>query len=262
MRTSRSENFDNSKPERMVMATSKLRLAMFISGGGTTMHAIIEACQTGALEGIDPVMVISNKIDAGGLPKAAARRVLTAVITPASFQQPGQFGEAILRVCKQNSIDLIGQYGWMPLTPANVIEAYKGRMINQHPGPVDPGRPGFGGKGMYGLRVHCARLYFLRHAKRPPQDMWTEAIAQRVDPEFDEGPVLKKIVVPIERSDHMYSLQARVLPFEHQVQIATLADFAAGTVTEITRSEPLVRDDEVGILNEAQRVAKTLFPRE
>lgn len=57
-------------------------------------------------------------------------------------------------------------------------------MINQHGGPLDPGRPDFGGRGMYGRRIHCARLYFVRATQR---GFFTEATAQRVALQYDRG---------------------------------------------------------------------------
>lgn len=244
------------------MPTEKLRLALLISGGGTTMREIIRACNDGRLPRIEPRCVIASRHDAGGIVKALEEGVDTACISVIDPIKAGtNFASLMLRILNIHSIDLIGQYGWMPQTPVEVIEKYSGWMINQHPGPLDPGRPDFGGRGMFGRRVHCARIYFLRRATRPMTDMYTEAVAQRVAVDYDKGAVIRRRVVRIEPSDDPISLQQAVLPEEHQVQIEALTDFSENRVTELSRDEPLVHHNEFAILKEAKKVAKVLFPQ-
>lgn len=239
---------------------SKMRIAMLISGGGTTMREILRAIKSGLLSRVEVVLVIASKPDAGGIEKAIAEGMSpddVIVLRPKDHPSQEVFGETILVECRKRGVDFIGQYGWLPKTPLNVIDAYDGRMTNQHPGPLDPGRPDFGGPGMYGRRVHCARLYFVRRIGR---DFFTEATAQRVAPEFDRGVLLGYTRIPIEEGDDVMTLQQRVLPQEHLLQIETLLAFSEGRVKEIMRPEPLVRDGEYGILEEAKRIAMVLFP--
>ncbi len=234
---------------------------MLISGGGTTMREILRAVKSGFLSRVEPVLIIASKPDAGGIEKAVAEGMSeedVLVLRPKAYPSPEAFGEAILLECQKRGVDFIGQYGWLPKTPANVIKAYRGMMTNQHPGPLDPGRPDFGGPGMYGRRVHCARLYFVRRAGR---DFCTEATVQRVAPEFDKGTLLGRITIPINPDDDVATLQDRVLPQEHTLQIETLLAFSENRVCELTRSEPLVREGEYTILAEAKQVAGILFPR-
>lgn len=135
-------------------------------------------------------------------------------------------------------------------------------MVNQHPGPLDPGHPDFGGPGMYGRRVHAARLYYVRETEEDRERHWTEATAQRVAPQYDEGAVVRRTVVPIQLDDDPISLQQRVLPVEHRVQIETLEMFAENRVTMCVRPERLIRLVWMyRILNRAKRVAELLFPR-
>ncbi len=237
-----------------------LRLCMLISGGGTTMQAIIRACKSGRLSGVNPVCVIASTPEAGGIQKALTEGMLAEdikVIRP-NKKSPEYFGAEIIEACFARGVDLIGQYGWLPKTPANVIEVYGGMMVNQHPGPLDPGYPDFGGKGMYGRRVHYARLCFVRTVNR---DFWTEATAQRVALDFDKGAILKMSRVDILPDDDVISLEARVLPQEHEVQIEVLADFARGEVVELVRIERLVLPGEEPILEEAKKMARKLFPK-
>jgi phosphoribosylglycinamide formyltransferase-1 len=241
-----------------------LRLALLISGGGTTAEAIIKACGTNCALGsmIEPALVIASNENAGGIQRTRNAGIgfeNILVIDPKTFATPQAFGERIIEECQKRRVDLIGQYGWMVKTPINVLDAFKGMMINQHPGPLDPGQLDFGGPGMYGMRVHAARLYFVRMTKR---NLWTEATAQRVFPKFDDGPVLKAVRVPIEPHDTPESLQQKVLPVEREVQIATLLDFAHRRVVELpARTDSLVLFGEEDFHSDAKDIARLLYPR-
>ncbi|MDP2684617.1 MAG: formyltransferase family protein [bacterium] len=241
--------------------SDKLRIAMLISGGGTTMRSIITACKTGRLKRVEPVLVIASRADAGGITKAIQTGIPekdVLIISRRDYPNSTAFGEAIIGACQERRIDLIGQYGWMIKTPDNVIKAYHKMMINQHPGPLDPGRLDFGGQGMYGMRVHCAVLYFARRIRR---QFFAEATAQRVAVEFDKGAVLNIKTIPILETDDVISLQGKVLTQEHEVQIETLLDFSEDKVSEIICSEPLIKPGEETILEMAKEIANKLFPK-
>lgn len=237
-----------------------MRIALLISGGGTTMEAIIKATQSGVLKDVVPALVIASRETAGGIEKAKALGISEndiVVINPKDFSTYKEFGEAILHECRARDVDFIGQYGWLVKTPANVCDAYKGMIVNQHPAPLDTGRSDFGGVGMYGLRDYQARLLFVRKTNR---DFWTEATAHRVTANFDEGKIVKRKRVPILPDDTAESLQARVLPVEHEVQIETLRDFVNGTVVEFSREEPLIHAGEEQILEECKKLAIKMYP--
>ena len=238
---------------------NRLRLALFISGGGTTASAIIHACRSGKLS-VDPVCVIASKPGISGIKRvidAGINASIVKVVNPKRYDTEIKFTDALLRWCDKFGVNLIGQYGWLPLTPINLIREYKGRIINQHPGPLDTGRQDFGGKGMYGRRVHAAVLYLRRITNR---DFWTQATTHFVTQEFDRGKVIKQRTVDIIASDTVEDLQRRVLPVEHRVQIDALKDFVNGKVKTIERVSPLVRNNELKILTDAKRIAAILYP--
>jgi phosphoribosylglycinamide formyltransferase 1 len=238
-----------------------MKIALLISGGGTTMASIIKACNDNTLPNVIPTLIIASKEGIGGISKAlnlGIKKEDIIILDSKSFSDSNAYGEAILAECKKRNIDFIGQYGWLVKTPNNVIEAYKNMIINQHPGPLDSGRSDFGGRGMYGMRVHQARLEFVR---RTNHDFWTEATAHRVTANFDEGKIVKRKQVPIFQNDTAEILQARVLPIEHEVQIETLRDFANVTVSEFIREIPLVMPAEEKILEECKQLAIKMYPK-
>jgi phosphoribosylglycinamide formyltransferase-1 len=234
------------------------RLAILISGGGTTMQEIIKATQRGEVA-LDIACVIASSSSAGGIDKARRLGINNiTVIDPTSFKVGSgkvdldAFGLRLVQELQIHGASVVTQNGWLPFTPERVIEAYFDTIFNQHPGPV----PEFGGKGMYGRRVHAARLEFIRRTNR---DFWTEAIAQRVHPEYDQGAVVKAEQIIVLPEDSVGDLQQRVLPIEHRVQIDLLRDLIAGTIKE-SPTRRLVLDGEQDILIEVKKLAMQQYP--
>lgn len=220
------------------------------------------SCENGVLNGkVLPALLISSEPDAGGIKKALERGLdkdNIRVINKHNYPEAAARGEAILRQCRRRHVDFIGQYGWAVLTPENVVTAYAGMMVNQHPGPLRTGRLGFGGKGMLGSAVHSAVLHFAKTVGRAFP--FTEATAHRVTERYDEGAVLKVKQVPIMNDDEVPDLQQRVLPAEYEVQVETLLDFALGRVQELDLPD-IIFPSEEKILAEAMRIARAAFPR-
>jgi phosphoribosylglycinamide formyltransferase-1 len=254
---------------------TKMQLAMLISGGGTTMKQILLAIQAGYLPRVNPALIIASSYEAGGIGQALKNGFEMkniAVIKPRKNPAESQiFGEEILSACHLHGVDFIGQFGWLPLTPENVIDAYRGRIINQHPGPLDPGGIGdFGGPGMYGRRVHCARLAFVRwtapRALKPgvagyDEHFCTEVTSHHVTKEFDQGPIIGRTVVPIFPDDDVDMLQKRALPYEHKLQIDMLKAISKGNMPSFIRKKSLVDYNHLEELSDAKRFARTIFPK-
>jgi phosphoribosylglycinamide formyltransferase-1 len=252
-----------------------MNIALLISGGGSTAEAVITACQSGELAGIHPRIVIASTKKAGGIQKAEKHGVPTAVINPRSFDTPDTFGNALLSTLKKYGIDIVSQNGWLPLTPQNVIEAFSRKIINQHPGPLDPRRENdFGGKGMYGARVVCARLAY---SWLTGTDFWTEATTHFVTNEFDKGDLVRTERVSFSvGSRHACSLQEintqslttathelqqHLLTVEHHNVIETLRKFTKGNVVGYKREKELVPEKYKDSLKNAKKFAIQLFPK-
>jgi folate-dependent phosphoribosylglycinamide formyltransferase PurN len=256
------------------MTRKKIRTALLISGGGTTAEAVIKASQKRKLA-VLPAVVISSRPDAGGLEKAQALDIPTEVVS----RSPGK---TLLRLCQQYQVDLVSQNGWLPKTPPNVIRQYQGRIINQHPGPLDEDRPDFGGQGMYGSRVTCARLaylsYLAQHHQLTKEDYYTEAVTHHVNNKYDQGSLIRVTqlkltpLIPLKQIASLVNnpkllkkttlkVQAQLLPLEHQNVINTLSDFARGHVPHYTRPQPLIPSDKVKFLKKAKKLTIKLFPK-
>jgi phosphoribosylglycinamide formyltransferase-1 len=246
------------------MGQNQLRLASLVSGGGTTMRAILRECGNGDLQGaVKPVLVIASKPNIGAITKAREDGIDKqdiVLIERKNYPTSELFGEMILAECRKRDVNFIGQYGWMPLTPANVTRHYAGRMVNQHPGPLDPGHPDFGGQGMYGSRVHAARLLFSRMTCPKDEPQWTEVVSHYVTPEFDKGSVIFQERVPLLPKDTVEDLQKRALEAEWRVQIQTIRAFYLGCVPAVERQTRLILPHEHFALEIAKRMAIMLYP--
>jgi phosphoribosylglycinamide formyltransferase-1 len=194
-----------------------MRLAVFASGGGTNLQAILDACRSGDLPA-DVVACISNTESAGALNRARSHGVPTAVVSPSQFDTPTAFGDALLDVLDQHRVGFVALAGYMVKVPPNVVATYQHRMTNIHPSLL----PAFGGKGMYGQHVHEAVLNHGTH--------WSGATVHLVTEEYDQGPVVLQEPVPVYPDDTPASLAERIKPVEHTLYPEALRLFAQDRV--------------------------------
>lgn len=174
-------------------------LGVLASGGGSNLQAIIDAIERGDLPARIGV-VISNRSSAGALDRA--RRHGIAARHVSSKSHPDE-PEALRETLAEAGVDLVVLAGYLKLVPKAVLEAFP-RILNIHPAPL----PRFGGRGMYGQRVHQAVLDAgVSHSG--PTIHWVNAA-------YDEGAPLEHRPVPVEPADTWESLAARVLAAEHE----------------------------------------------
>ena len=194
------------------------RIAILVSGPsrGSNMEAIIEACRDRRIPDSAVVAVIGARDDAPALHKAHALSVSTAVVNPREFPEPDMYGDALLWVLQKAQPDLICLAGYMRLLPAQVVQAYPMRIMNIHPALL----PLFGGKGMYGLRVHQAAI--------DSGMKITGCTVHFVDEGYDTGPIILQRCVPILDDDSPETLAARVLPLEHETYTEAIRLFVQG----------------------------------
>ncbi|MCC6597573.1 MAG: phosphoribosylglycinamide formyltransferase [Alphaproteobacteria bacterium] len=184
----------------------KLHIAVFISGGGSNLQALIDACS-------DPDfpaqigLVIANRPDAYGLKRAEKAGIPAIIVDHKAYENREGFetalSNALNTIHQQHPIDLVCLAGFMRILSAEFIEHWAGRIINTHPALL----PKFGGPGMYGTYVHEAVL--------AANERESGASIHYVIPEVDQGPVILQQSVPVLPGDTPETLAERVIAQEH-----------------------------------------------
>lgn len=176
-----------------------LRLAVFVSGGGTNLQAIMDAMDRQEVTGAKIAVVVSNNKNAYALERAAKKGIETLCISPKDYESRDAFNQDFLEKVNAFQVDLIVLAGFLVMIPPEMIAAYPNRMINIHPSLI----PSFCGVGYYGLKVHEAVLS--RGVKV------TGATVHFVDEGMDTGPILLQKAVEVLEGDTPEQLQRRVM---------------------------------------------------
>ena len=195
------------------MTQPPLRLAVLISGGGTTLRNLLKRIAAGELPA-QVVLVVSSSADAGGLKVAAAAGIPTDVLERAKFRTDADYGEAVFAACRGVRADLVAMAGYLKFAP--VPDDFANRVMNIHPALI----PAFCGRGFYGLRVHQAVLDY--GAKI------SGCTVHFVDNVYDHGPIILQRVVPVEAGDTAETLAARVFAIECEAYPEAIRLFALG----------------------------------
>jgi phosphoribosylglycinamide formyltransferase 1 len=219
------------------------RIAVFASGGGTNLQALIDRFNRRAGGVARVELVVGSRPGIGALERAAAAGVATVVVGAG----PGdgvETGEELLRLLDSRRIDLIVLAGYLKLVPGTIVQRFQGRMLNIHPALL----PAFGGPGMYGLRVHRAVLASGARV--------SGATVHFVDERYDEGRILAQWPVPVLPDDSPESLAARILRVEHLLLPAAIEALVrrseaappADPISFELRRSPLPEEASVGWL--------------
>lgn len=176
-----------------------LRCAVFVSGGGTNLQAIIDAKAAGKIPSAELTLVLSSRADAYALERAKKADIPTAVLRKTKEMTPEEYGTALMNLLRQNSIDMVVLAGFLTILPENFIREYDHRVINIHPSLI----PSFCGAGYYGLKVHEAAL--ARGVKV------TGATVHYVNEIPDGGEIIAQKAVEILPEDTAETLQRRVM---------------------------------------------------
>jgi formyltetrahydrofolate-dependent phosphoribosylglycinamide formyltransferase len=189
-----------------------MRVAVAVSGRGSNLEALFTSLGNGDEARI--VLVLSDRAEAPALDLARQRNVTALALK--DWRSDAEWLDAL----EAESVDLLVLAGFLKLVPPAVIARYRGRIINVHPALL----PDFGGKGMYGIRVHEAVL----------QSGAAESgcTVHLVEEEYDRGMILAQARVPVLPGDTAQMLASRVLEQEHRLLPAVvLATARAGFPT-------------------------------
>lgn len=180
----------------------KLGLAVFISGSGSNLQALIDACKSPEYPA-QIKLVISNRPDAYGLERAKNEAIKAICIDHKKYKTRAEFENALSEELSKHKIDLICLAGFMRILTADFINKWPNKIINTHPALL----PKFGGEGMYGEHVHRAVL--------KAKEKESGASIHFVIPEVDKGQLIAQGTVPVLENDTIESLSARVIAQEH-----------------------------------------------
>lgn len=176
------------------------RLAVFASGSGTNLQALMDHFRDNSAAEV--ALVISDKGDCGAVERARKAGIPTHCI-PVKTRPIAAVTADTIDALESARIDLVALAGYLRLVPADVVRRFQYRVLNIHPALL----PGFGGKGMYGSRVHQAVL--------DAGVKITGATVHLVDEKYDSGRIVAQWPVPVLDNDTPDTLARRVLRVEH-----------------------------------------------
>jgi phosphoribosylglycinamide formyltransferase-1 len=190
-----------------------ISIAILASGGGTTAQAVLDACAAGRIDG-RVVLVVSNNADAPVLARAAAAGVATRHLSRVTEPDAGALDRAIAAALREAGASHVLLAGYMRKLGPATLAAFDGRVYNTHPALL----PDYGGEGFYGDRVHAAVL-----ADRRTR---SGASVHVVTGDYDAGPIVRSVEVPVLDGDDVAALGARVRAAERELVVEVLAELA------------------------------------
>ncbi|TPW21706.1 MAG: phosphoribosylaminoimidazolecarboxamide formyltransferase / IMP cyclohydrolase [Elusimicrobia bacterium] len=194
-----------------------LKIAVFASGEGTNLQAILDACRSRRVAG-EVVLVVSSREDAGALRRAERAGVKALSVKAKDFSGAEALDAYLAAACREAGADLVCLAGWMLKVTGPLLSAFPDRMLNLHPALL----PAFGGQGMYGARVHEAAVEAGARV--------SGCTVHLVDAVYDHGPILLQASVPVLPNDTPQTLAARVRTQEHWLYPEALRLWAEGRV--------------------------------
>jgi phosphoribosylglycinamide formyltransferase-1 len=197
------------------VTTQQLKIGFLASNNGSSMRAIVQAIEAGEL-GAEARLVVSNKREAPALAFAQAYGVPTAVI--ATAKDPAAADARLAAALKGAGVELVVLSGYLRKLGPETLALYAGHILNIHPGPL----PSFGGQGMYGRRVHEAVA-----AAGLVESVVTVHV---VDGEYDHGPTVMALPVPLAAGDDAGTIEAKVTAAEAGVFVDVVRRISEGSL--------------------------------
>lgn len=187
-----------------------MNIAVLVSGNGSNLQALIDACDSGQLAA-NIALVVSNRSDAYGLERAAQAGIASVVLKHQDYDSREAFDAALLAALQPCAIELVVLAGFMRILSPVFIDSYNGRLLNIHPSllPLYPG-----------LNTHARAL--------AAGDAEAGSTVHFVTRELDGGPPVLQASVPILPGDDESSLAARVLECEHHIYPLAVSWFVEG----------------------------------
>ncbi len=191
-----------------------MRLAVLASQEGSTLQALIDACAAQSLDA-EVVLVVSNNSKSGALRRAAAANIDTRHISTKTHGSENTANQAIANALADAEVDWVLLLGYMKKMGEAILGRFSGRIINTHPALL----PNFSGQGFFGRKIHKAV-----HAAGVSM---TGATLHLVGCEYDTGPVIAQIQVPVLAGDDVDAIEQRVKTAERKLLVDTLQRICA-----------------------------------
>lgn len=185
-----------------------INIGVLVSGSGTNLLAIIEAVNTGKIDGLIRI-VISDKYDAFALRRARFYNIKTNSINPEGFDSREGYDKEIVSILKEKEIELVVLAGYMKILSPYFINAFKDKIMNIHPALL-PSFPGLHVQKKaidYGVKVSGCTVHF-------------------VDEGLDSGPIIMQKAVKVKENDTEETLAKRILREEHKIYPRAIQLFA------------------------------------
>ena len=194
------------------------RIAVLASHGGSILQAILDACRTGELAA-EVVLVIGNNSGSLALRRAAVAGVKPLHLSGKTHPGPGQLDLAIRDALLDAQADWVMLAGYMKKLGVNTLAAFPRRILNTHPALL----PKHGGRGFYGRKVHQAVL--------DSGETESGATVHYVEGDYDTGPTIAQVHVPVHPHDAVEDLEARVQAAERELVVDTLRNLIRQSAT-------------------------------
>ncbi len=205
---------DRNPPREPPIADPPIRLAVCVSGGGTTLQNLIDRIKAQSLKA-DIVRVVSSRPDVGAIERAEAARIPVTVAIR-SGKTLAEFSRAVFDPIRESGADLVILGGFLSLV--RIPKDYQGKVINVHPSLI----PAFSGKGFHGEAVHAAAI--------ETGVKISGCTVHFADDAYDTGPIILQRTVPVLVDDTPKTLAARVFEAECDALPEAIALYAAGQV--------------------------------
>lgn len=199
---------------------NKTKIAIFVSGGGTNLQAIIDYAEQGKIPHGELALVLSSSTDAYALTRAEMHNIYTAVVPRKMYNSQSEFEEAICRVLEEKEIQMIVLAGFMTILSEDFTKKYPRRIINVHPSLI----PSFCGKGFYGLHVHEAALAYGVKV--------TGATVHFVNEIPDGGEIILQKAVMVRKGETPESLQTNVMRHAEWIILPRAVEMVAKMISK------------------------------
>ena len=197
-----------------------IQIAVFVSGGGTNLQALIDAEQAGRIHSGHLALVVASKPGVYALERAEKAGIPSVVVSRKDCAGQAEFEEKILAALNAHHIDMIVLAGFMSILSADFTRRYPNRILNVHPALI----PSFCGKGYYGLKVHEAALAYGVKV--------TGATVHYVNEIPDGGEILLQKAVEIQPGDPPETLQRRVMEQAEWILLPQATELVAARLSQ------------------------------